>query len=193
MDSAWICWLSVMLRAWSAPTPSEGSRGSKKDSVRYRLTMPRWLLVARTWLLQFIVTEVIGENCCSTPYFYITGWRRLAANFLVWRFQTFVWPSPRPAQRNSECFEKAKELTGEVLITYYVPPDIMGSAFAWIVWTFLPFALDERTIWPSSEPAAMIWLLWLQARAFIFWPYELLVHGKTTLGWIPVPPLVAVL
>jgi hypothetical protein len=84
----------------------------------YRLITPRLLLVARIWLLQLIVKAVIGANWSSDEYLPGAAWVKFAANFLFYRFQILAIPSPIPAHRYSEFFEKAKVFTGAVPVTY---------------------------------------------------------------------------
>lgn len=63
-------------------------------------------------MLLFKEMEVMGENWDSELYLPVTGWVRFATSLLSWRLQILVKPSPRPAQMNSEFFEKVSEFTG---------------------------------------------------------------------------------
>ena len=128
------------------------------------------MLEARTALFTLRLIDVIGDSWASAPNRPTDGYVRFTVFFLFCRFHILVRPSPRPAQRNSEFLEKARELTGEFEETNWAPPEMTVFKFAWMTCTFFPLLAAESTIYPSSYPWAIIWLLWLQAKVLILVP-----------------------
>jgi hypothetical protein len=77
------------------------------------------LLVANKELLQLSETDEIGEYCKSGPYLYYIGGRMLAASLAYFiKFHALDVPSSIPAKIKSDTFEKIKDLTEAVPMTY---------------------------------------------------------------------------
>jgi hypothetical protein len=69
--------------------------------------------------LQLRETDEIGEYFKSGPYLYFIGGRILAASFAYFiKFHALVVPSSIPAKIKSDTFEKTKDLTEAVPMTY---------------------------------------------------------------------------
>lgn len=70
-------------------------------------------------MLLFILKDVIGENYESAlePYLLADGgYVKIVDSFLSPRPQILTIPSPKPAQRYSEFFENAREVTGAPIL-----------------------------------------------------------------------------